>query len=242
MKKQFKNIRIGSPKKNGLLPCICAVCIALISGMLSGCSTAKKGSPKEPAQAESGAANTRADYKSVLLGKGVFLCTDLANKSLTVSEIGQAVTEDESMAVNATKFAMTDLDGDGEDEAILWLQINGGSDCGYEVLHDQNGTIYGYTLPYRAFMNLKTDGTFLFSSGAADSGIGKMTFSETGYLISSQAYSQSEYDANNELAVQYFVNEESCSEDEFYNAMSAWEQKTDVEWHDLSESNISAAL
>ncbi len=137
---------------------------------------------------------------------------------------------------------MADLDGDGENEVVLWLQINGASDYGFEILHEQNGEIYGYTLQYRTFMNLKTDGTFLFSGGAADSGIGKISFSETGYSIIGQAYSQSEYDANNELTVQYFVNDASCSEDEFHDAMNAWEQKTDVEWYDLSESNINTAF
>lgn len=91
-------------------------------------------------------------------------------------------------------------------------------------------------------MNLKTDGTFLFSSGAADSGIGKMTFSETGYSVNTQAYSQSGYDTNNELNVQYFINDESCSEDEFNDILSGQEQKADVEWYDLSENNINAIL
>ncbi len=244
MKKRFKNILAKSPKKNGLLLCICAVCITLISGMLIGCSASKKASPAEPAQAGSGTVNApnppeqpseseENPYKSILLGKGVFLCADLANKSLNISEIGQAVTDDDSVTVSATKFAMADLDGDGEDEAVLWLQINGVSDYGFEILHAQNGEVYGYTLQYRAFMNLKTDGTFLFSGGAADSGIGRMSFSETGYRVSGQAYSQSGYDADNELIVQYFVNDESCSEDEFHDAMNAQEQKADVEWRDL---------
>ena len=91
-------------------------------------------------------------------------------------------------------------------------------------------------------MNLKTDGTFLFSGGAADSGIGKMTFSETGYSVNTQVYSQSGYDTNNELNVQYFINDESCSEDEFNDILSGQEQKADVEWYDLSENNINAIL
>lgn len=182
------------------------------------------------------------NYKSILLGKSNFICTDLANKSLNISEIGQAVTDDDSVTVSATKFAIIDIDGDGEDETVLWLQINGISDYGFEILHYQNGEIYGYTLPYSAFMNLKTDGTFLFSGGAADFGIGKIIFSETGYSVSGQAYSQSGYDSNNELTVQYFVNDESCSADEFDNAINSQEQKTDVKWYDLSDDNINAVF
>ncbi len=182
------------------------------------------------------------NYKSILLGKGNFVCTDLANERLSISEIGRAVTDDDSVTVSATKFTMIDIDGDGEDEAVLWLQINNISDYGFEILHDQNGEIYGYTLQYRAFMNLKTDGTFLFSGGAADTGIGKMTFSETGYSVNTQAYSKSGYDTNNELIVQFFINDESCSEGEFYDVLDGQEQKADVEWYDLSENNINAIL
>ena len=181
-------------------------------------------------------------YKSVLLGKSNFICPPLSSTGgLNISEIGRAVTVDESAAVSATKFAVLDLDGDGEDEVVLWLQ-NGTYDCGFEVLHSQNGEIYGYTLWYREFMELKTDGTFVFSGGAADSGIGKISFSEIGYNINKQAYSQSEYNAENELTVQYFIDNESCSESEFHDMLNAQEQKANVEWYDLSESNINAVL
>mgnify|MGYP002509774749 CR=1 FL=1 len=279
MKKRFKNILTKSPKKNGLLLYICAVCCTLISGMLIGCSAIKSDSPDEPVQIDLDTTslssekntNTQTDdngtdtssitqngiienppeqssesednnYKSILLGKSNFICTDLANKSLNIREIGLAITDDDSVTISATKFAIIDIDDDGEDEIVLWLQINGISDYGFEILHYQNGEIYGYTLQYRAFMNLKTDGTFSFSGGAADSGIGKMIFSETGYRISTQAYSQSGYDSNNELTVQYFVNDESCSEDEFNDVINVQEQKADVEWYDLSENNVNTIL
>lgn len=247
MKKRFKNVLTGSPRKNGLFVCILIICITLISGMLIGCSAIKNDSPGEPIQADLQTTNPTEqtsdenNYKSVLLGKSNFICTDLANKSLNISEIGQAVTDDESAAVSAVRFTIIDLDDDGEDEIVLWLQ-NGTYDCGFEILHGQNGEIYGYTLWYRAFMNLKTDGTFVFSGGAADSGIGKMVFSETGYSVNGQAYSQSGYDSENELTVQYFINNESCSENEFNDRINAQEQKADVEWYDLSEDNIIALI
>ena len=69
-----------------------------------------------------------------------------------------------------------------------------------------------------------------------------MTFSETGYSVRALAYSQSGYDENDELTIQYFVNDESCSEDEFNDVISGQEQKADVEWYDLSENNVNAVL
>lgn len=192
--------------------------------------------PEQPLPSE------ETTYSSILLGKSNFICADLANESLNINEAGRAVTDDDSVTVSATKFTVIDLDGDGSDEVVCWLQINGLSDYGFLILHDQNGEIYGYTLQYRAFINLKTDGTFLFSGGSADTGTGKLFFSETGYGISEQAYSQSAYDADNELTIQYFINEEPCSEDEFQDAINSQDQKPDVTWYDLSESNINAVL
>lgn len=177
-------------------------------------------------------------FQSVLRGDKDFTCTDLADKRLNIEEIGQAVTDDDSVTVSAEKFTVIDLDDDGEKEMVLWLQINNISDYGFEVLHAQGGEIYGYTLSYREFMNLKTDGTFTFSGGAADLGIGKMIFSGMEYNIDKQVYSSSEYDAENELIVQYFTDGVSCSADEFDEAMDSQEQKADVKWYDLSEENI----
>ena len=53
MKKRFKNILTKSSKKNGLLLCICAICITLISEMLIGCSAIKNELPEETEQIES---------------------------------------------------------------------------------------------------------------------------------------------------------------------------------------------
>lgn len=283
MKKRFKNILTKSPKKNGLLLCVCTICITLISGMLIGCSAMKNELPEEtvqtvptspslennaPAQTDAAddsstdiasvtsdmqnasvenppeqpVGSEESTYKSILLGKSDFTCTDLGNERLNISGIGRAVTDDDSITVSATRFSSVDVDGDGEDEVVLWLQINNVSDYGFEILHNINGEIYGYTLQYRTFMNLKKDGTFLFSGGAADSGIGKLSFSETGYRVNTQAYSQSGYDSNNELTVQYFINDESCSEDEFNGTLGEQDQKPDVEWVDMSENNINAIL
>ena len=52
-------------------------------------------------------------------------------------------------------------------------------------------------------------------------------------------YSQSVYDFNNELTVQYFVYDEACSKSEFIYAISSQEQKADAEWYYLSENNIN---
>ena len=68
-----------------------------------------------------------------------------------------------------TRFTMIDLDGDQAPEVVLELTVANNPEF-YEVLHDVNGTIYGYNIVYRGLEMLKTDGTFLYSNGAADNG------------------------------------------------------------------------
>lgn len=161
-------------------------------------------------------------YQTILLDNGIFICTDLGNKELILNDIGKAVTDDDSVTVKATKFTIIDLDDDGEDEVVLWIQLNGISDYGFEILHYQEGTVYGYTLPYRTFFNLKSDGTFTFSGNAADSGIGKLRFSVDGYAI------------ENIISETY--------PEEIKAAMNQQEAKTDVSWYDLSADGVNGAF
>ena len=181
-------------------------------------------------------------YKAVLIDNGDFISTELQNRKLNLEDIKEVVTDDESISVVATKFSIIDLSGNGGKEIVLWLQINGVSDYGFEILRYQDGAVYGYTLPYREFIDLKTDGTFIFSGGAADSGIGKLEFSKDGFTVDKLYYSISQYNSNNELVVQYFANGTPCSEEDFNNAMSLQEEKANVSWYDLTNENVNIAL
>ena len=174
-------------------------------------------------QVESSFLSIEESYRAILLGNGHFISTDLQNKELSLQDIGEAVTDDDSITVKATQFTIIDLDDDGESEIVLWIQINGISDYGFEILHYQKGVVYGYTLPYRTFMNLKTDGTFLFSGGVADSGIGKLKLSE------------------DEYAIENIIGEVDL-EEEINAAMSWQESKVDVVWHDLSVDSVNIAF
>lgn len=153
-------------------------------------------------------------FKAILLENGSFLNADLQSQEFSLANIGKVVTDDDSITVGVDKFTIIDLDGDGEDEIVLWIQVNGVVDYGFEVLHYQDGTVYGSTLPYRAFMDLKADGTFLYSSGAADSGVGRLKFAEDGRAIV-----------------------EELNDDVDYQ-----EEKTDVAWFDLSADNVNMAF
>lgn len=172
---------------------------------------------------QSGNLSAEEKYKAILLGNGNFISTEPQKQELSLETLGEAVTDDDSVTVKATQFTIIDLDGDGENEVVLWIQINGVVDYGFEILHFQDGEIYGHTLPYRSFMSVKADGTFTFSNSAADSGIGKLRFSADGYDIEN-------------------IIGEAYSEEEINAAMNQQDEKTDVDWYDLSVDNVNIAF
>ena len=188
------------------------------------------------------APSSEESYKAVLLDNGDFISTDMQNNTINLANIKEVVTDDDSITVAANKFAILDLNNDGEKEVILGIQINGVSDYGFEILRYQEGVVYGYTLSYREFMDLKTDGTFIFSGGAADSGIGRLQFTGNRYAVERLYYSESQYNSENELEVQYIANGTLYSEEEFSNDMSRQEEKGGVRWYDLTSDNVRVAL
>lgn len=191
---------------------------------------------------ESSSPSIRERYGEILLNHGNFLSTDLNQKELSLADIREVVSNDDSITANAGKFTVIDLDADGENELVLWLQVNGASDFGFEILHENDGEIYGYTLPYRAFMSLKTDGTFEFAGGSADTGVGRLKFPDGGCTTEDLVYSHSEPDSAGEIAVQYFAGEESCTEEEFHAAVSQQQEKPDVEWYELTQDGVDSAF
>ncbi|MBD5467945.1 MAG: M56 family metallopeptidase [Lachnospiraceae bacterium] len=248
MKKRFKNVLTKKGKKNGVAVLICSTILAVSLGTLVGCSLIK-GNVEDNGYHANGDENDgqlplslEESYQAVLLNNGDFFSTDLQNEKINLTNIKEVVTDDDSITVTANKFAMMDLNNDGENEVILWLQINGVSDFGFEILRYQEGSVYGYTLFYREFMDLKTDGTFSFSGGAADWGIGKLSFSGNEYTINKLYYCESQYDSDNELEVQYFSNGTPYSEEEFNDDVSRQEEKGNVNWYDVTTDNVRAVL
>ena len=66
-----------------------------------------------------------------------------------------------------TGFTIVDMDGDGENEIVLSIST-GSIDEGFEVLHYQDGIVYGYHFWYRALEDLKEDGKFIGKGGDFD--------------------------------------------------------------------------
>lgn len=195
-------------------------------------------SPQASAQPENTAMQL---YKAVLQGTTEFFSVD-ANKNLNISQLGQTVSDDSSVTTKATKFAIMDLDHDGTPEVILWLSANNDDYYGFEVLRYQNSAVYGYTLWYRAFMDLKADGTFSFSSGAADSGFGAIQFTQSAYSVDKITYSESSYDSDSNMSVSYVVDHESATEDAFLSAVNKQSETANATWYEYADEMIQTML
>lgn len=230
--------RMGVIAAGAALVCLLGACSlngegADAGGGQTGKSAEEEQQPLSPAES----------YKAILLEDGEFISTDLQNRKLKLKDIKEAVMDEEDVAMAAGEFAVVDLDGDGAQEIVLWLKINGISDYGFAVLRYHEGDVYGYTLPYRGFMELKEDGTFLFSGGAADSGIGQLNFSEKEYIVDELYYSSSEYDFENGLlTVQFFLKGAFCTEEKYEDGMKRQEEKPDAVWYELTADNVNNVL
>lgn len=177
------------------------------------------------------------EYQSVLQNETTFFSID-AKEDLNITQLNQAISDDSSVKVKVTKFAIVDLENDDIPEVILWLAVNNNDDFGFEILSFKDEMVYGYTLSYRSFMDLKDDGTFSFSSGAADYGFGTVKFTQKGYTVDKISYSESSYDSNNNLSISYFVNHESATEEDFLSAINKQSEKTGVTGYYFTNDNI----
>ncbi len=173
-------------------------------------------------------------YKDVLLNNATFISTG-NNEVMTLNQSLSAFM-DYLDPMTISQFAIINLDSDGIPDVVLSLDI------GVKILHYQDGLIYGYDLVDRAFMDLKTDGTFSFSSGSADNGFGSISFTNTGYTINKIAYSESSVDLNGDVNEVYYLGQKSATMDEFYEAVNQQKDKHYEIWYDYTNSNIETQL
>lgn len=215
--------------------------VLLIILIISGCSNAQNVISESSEISPPPAQDYIKAYKSVLQNKSKFFSFD-AGKELDITQLNQAVSEDSSITAEISKLTVIDLDGDDVPEVVLSLTVNADDYFGSEILRYHDGMVYGYTLWYRSFMDLKEDGTFSFSGGASDSGFGTIQFTEDGYTVNQICYSESSYDADNNMTVSYYIDGKSVTSDEFMAAVDEQNKKAGAEWYDFTDENINTLL
>lgn len=178
-------------------------------------------------------------YKAVLQNKVKFFSTDnkksvYLNNFLTNKEIY-------GTTFKITHFTVLDMDGDKIPEVVLELSVGNNNPMCFEVLHYVKGEVYGYNIVYRGLQELKTDGTFGYSSGASDNGRGKLRFESKAFETDILGYSKSSQN-NDGITISYFINNKPVTEESFSSFMKDEHGKKDVAWYEFSQKNIETQL
>ena len=149
----------------------------------------------------------------------------------------------DDIPIVAKDFSIIDLVRDGVPEVVLRLAVmeDGNDEIGFVILRYENGQVWGYAIGHRSFLDLKADGSFGFSSGAADWGFGTITLSEDGYEIDRITYCESVQDSEHSEEF-YFVDYERASEKKFQAAVDEHNDKENAAWYDLTSENVAAQL
>lgn len=166
-------------------------------------------------------------YQAVLLGESQFFSAD-EGEYRYLSEFDYWINERLGTPLTVTQFAVIDLDGD--DILELVLELTTGYDGSIEVLHYEDGVVYGFAFPYRGFLNLRRDGTFTFSNGAADNGVGRLAFSEGACDFHTLCESVSQDNA-------FYIGGETVSEEDFYGYFAEQNSKPLAQWYPFTEAN-----
>lgn len=168
---------------------------------------------------------------AVLTGEEAFWHADAA-EYMTLREVGERCFGGSN--VTFPHFAIADVDQDANDELILTLSVDEDPYYGYLVLKSADGTVWGNEIFYRAMLSLRADGTFSFSSGAADNGFGYLRSAVDQRQIAALAESVS-----SDETITYWLNGQQVSEALYREADKAQEQKPEVIWYDLTAENLS---
>jgi len=138
----------------------------------------------------------------------------------------------EESNLEIVQFTIIDFEGNSTPEVIIELSFHGDR----IVFYDVGGKIYAAEFTFRGMTEIKKDGTFTGSSGAASSNISKLQFTNgiTEILL---GYSDLIYE-NNEPYEVYYINNEKVSEDEYSTFVKKNFEKEDTEWYSYSKDTF----
>lgn len=175
--------------------------------------------------------------KAVLLGESPFYCCHDGNAEPVVITEVPAIFDADDPLMKIWEFSVVDLNGDGEEEIILFAAGAAGDAGGKVVLHQIGDEVYGYITDNRTLVDLKTDGTYSYSdpTGGSETGIAVFTdFSEAGYTVDKITYATGTNGEWNTFTVEH----QTATEEEYGNRISRQEQKENAQWHEFNEVNV----
>lgn len=201
------------------------ICFLLICVMLVSCGGCRKDAATETLDsATSEPEDTQESaFDAILNGDSGFFHMDFAEE-MTIGQYCENLAKFVEADVSVPQYGLADLDADGTAELILAIRIQKDYDYGYLVLRDGH-EILGYEFPYRGLMDIKEDGTFHISGGAADNGIARLLFTEHGW-----EYVTIGAVVENDAGISFFWEGQSVSEDVYLKNLEAQNSKENMEW------------
>lgn len=166
-------------------------------------------------------------------GNEVYVPSDKTNKTLQ-----DALNHEFAEGAGYDSFAVLDVDGDGKLDVVLNVTVNGEA-LGYLVLTSADEVICAYGFYYRAMIGLKEDGSFSFSSSAAESGVATF-YKDENRDAQYNVLAESKLDENENVV--YFVNGEAADEDAFTAVINAQNEKADVTFVPATAENLALYL
>ncbi|MCL2654776.1 MAG: DUF1311 domain-containing protein [Coriobacteriia bacterium] len=216
------------------------VCLAICLLAIAGCgkkapvsNSAKTGLSDSAALEQRRTTALRA-LGDVLLGKTTLLSTNDTNTAMYISDVvKEDVGGSSGGGIRLARLAVVDMDGDGVPEVIA--EISDDYPEFYEILHYQNGKVYGASYGNRGIEQITKTGLFSGSSGALDNSISKLRFLGDTFDMTDQAYTES---SAGSMPVHYYFYDVPLTEDAYKKAASTL-MDSQVDWYDYSDSQIA---
>lgn len=129
-------------------------------------------------------------------------------------------------------FSLIDMNKDTIPEIVIEGTV--GMSAGFVlVLREYDGKIIGHDFSHRQMSDIKIDGTYHSSGGAAYNGYYYLSFERDSYIENNIVKMDLEEDSNGEYKQIYLIDDRKVSEDKFNEAWGFEEKKKAPEWIDF---------
>lgn len=162
-------------------------------------------------------------FEEILLDEKAFF-HQKQGKDMTLTEFCGYLGSLAETKVSFSNYAFADLDAEGTSELLLGIVFNDEFAYGTLVLH-RTDVVTGYEFAYRQLMDVKQDGTFRYSGGAANNGIARLEFTQDGweYRILGSMESSGE-------TISYFWDGQQVDQDTYNSHLDTHYFKDDIVW------------
>ena len=159
----------------------------------------------------------RKELLNVIENKTSFL--DANNQEVLLKDY--QIPECVDYVFSPLEYALVDFDGDKTEELVI---LDARKNF-YQILRYDKSTnkFYGYTMNIRSLIDLKTDGTFMQSSGAGINSISKLNF-ENGEIVFTELALKNDYDK------EYKINQKNAKPEDVKSFFDEWTALPTVSW------------